>query len=250
MEHNEESMINVVSDSSKEIEPLDHGTSSMSSQQEAKDIVNKISHRYETVSNSHLFPDPDCKKCYFAARNQYYSIDDINNKMPSLVDSSKNNLNSKTKDENNYFTSHKDCQRCLYTEKMKDFTKIGKEYGESLGSSVKDAGQDFSNKIDESKISKKRKFATNSKPKCPACNENFEMYHFARKTPMMSMACNHTICKECVDLYIEKNRINLNRKNISVCDCPILDCQEKTAFRKNAQNVNLEFIAMYHQFES
>ena len=111
MEHNEESMIKVVLDSSKEIEPLDHGFSSISSQQEAKDIVNEISHHYETVSNSHLFPNPDCKKCYFAARNQYYSIDDINNKMPSLVDSSKSNLNSTTEDENNHFTSHKDCQR-------------------------------------------------------------------------------------------------------------------------------------------
>ena len=134
---------------------MENGASSTPSQVYANDIVIKISHHHETVRNAQFPPNPDRKKCSYIARKNYYSVDDINNNVLSLPNSTMNHLNATTNDEYTYFTPHKYCQRCSSTKKVKYFTEIGKEYGERLSSSVKDAGDGTSHKINEIKVSKK-----------------------------------------------------------------------------------------------
>ena len=97
MDSNEKSGNNVVSESLKRTKTLENQTSSTLSQEDDTNTVIKISHYHETVCNAKSFSHLDCKRCCYIMQKKYYSIDEINNKMSFLLDSTIWDIDTKTK---------------------------------------------------------------------------------------------------------------------------------------------------------
>ena len=82
-------------------------------------------------------------------------------------------------------------------------------------------------------------------PTCPSCKDPFIMDYDHIKSPIMSMNCEHTICCECVQHYVEKNKKKQNKNNINVCSCPIETCGAKRSFNRQSCNFNEQLISFY-----
>ena len=82
-------------------------------------------------------------------------------------------------------------------------------------------------------------------PICPSCKAPFVMDYDNIRSPVMSMNCEHTICYNCVQHFVEKNRKKQKRNNIGVCSCPIDTCGAKRSFNEKSCNYNEQLILFY-----
>ena len=94
---------------------------------------------------------------------------------------------------------------------------------------------------EEKKNSKRQKTSETEHPKCPVCKNNFHMRMYSKKSPVMSMDCEHTICSECVAVTIHDHEMKLGR-NVTITLCPVEKCEAQLSFRKDKPNFNWSLI--------
>ena len=82
-------------------------------------------------------------------------------------------------------------------------------------------------------------------PFCMLCEQTFDLENYSDKSPLMSMSCFHSVCKECVLSSINKRRESLKRPNCNTCPCPIVLCKSPNAFNNRCLNWNLELFKFY-----
>ena len=101
-----------------------------------------------------------------------------------------------------------------------------------------------------STISMKSEFKPIHHPICPQCHDKFDVYNSSDQTPVMSMSCEHTLCRNCAIISIRNNQTKLRKKTVMIASCPIKNCLSKNAFRLDKLNENMELITlcqkMYH----
>ena len=121
--------------------------------------------------------------------------------------------------------------------------KIGNDNG-SIHSNNKKSSYVESSEIAFDKTKFKSEFSNVKIPKCMLCDTVYDVEEYSDSSPVMSMACYHTLCKMCVISSINGRRKKLKRNNINSTPCPVVTCKAPNAFRNEHFNWNEEFIKL------
>ena len=81
-------------------------------------------------------------------------------------------------------------------------------------------------------------------PICPLCHEKFDIHHLSDQTPVMSMSCEHTVCRNCAIVSIKNNQLKLRKMTVSSAPCPMKNCLSRNAFRLDRLNDNIALITV------
>ena len=95
---------------------------------------------------------------------------------------------------------------------------------------------------------RKRRELMIQNPKCPACNKMFYMKVDSKRSPVMSMDCSHTICSECVAVYIHFHEMEVGR-DVKITSCPVNKCDTQLSFSKDKPNFNLSLIEYWKKLK-